>query len=156
MNKLPGMTLAALLVTASTSAAISEQTWGDWFGNTGGMEFALNSMNKAGEQLTISCGDHQMVVTYRQLKDNYSATSVEGMRDVYLLINGKKYGLDNDLPAIGEGIPAQVAFDALKQTGPKDKIAFTALQSGESKPFSARGLAQALLDVSWQDCLDQP
>ncbi|WP_337264982.1 MULTISPECIES: hypothetical protein [unclassified Serratia (in: enterobacteria)] len=150
------MTLAAVLVTANVSAAITEQTWGDWFGNTGGMEFALNSMNKAGEQLTLSCSNHQMIVTYQQLKDNYSATSVEGMRDVYLLINGKKYDLDNDLPLKGEVIPAQVAFEALKQTGPKDNIAFTALQSGESKPFSARGLRQALKTVSWQDCMDQP
>ncbi|WP_447884049.1 hypothetical protein [Serratia fonticola] len=156
MNKLSSMTLAALLVTASASAAVSEQTWGDWFGNTGGMEFALNSMNKAGEQLTINCGDHQMVVTYQQIQENYSATSVEGLKDVYLMINGKKYGLDNDEPAIGGSIPAQQAFDALKQSDPKDKIAFTSLQSGESKPFSARGLAQALKEVSWQDCLDQP
>jgi hypothetical protein len=35
-------------------------------------------------------------------------------------------------------------LEALKHTGAKDKLAFTAFQSGESKPFSASGLHDAL------------
>lgn len=75
---------------------------------------------------------------------------------MYLLINNEKYSLENETLLPGEVVPAQVAFEALKQTGAKDKLAFTALQSGESKPFSARGLHDVLKDITWQDCLDQP
>lgn len=46
--------LLSLLAPAFTHAAVTEQQWGEWYGNTGGMEFALSSDNQAGEKLTIS------------------------------------------------------------------------------------------------------
>lgn len=49
--------LLSLLAPASTHATVTEQQWGEWYGNTGGMEFALSSDNQAGEKLTISCSN---------------------------------------------------------------------------------------------------
>ena len=148
--------LLSLLAPAFTHATVTEQQWGEWYGNTGGMEFALSSDNQAGETLTISCSNKKMVVAWQLPKEDYRATSDEGMSEVYLLINNEKYSLENETLLPGEAVPAKVAFEALKQTGAKDKLAFTAFQSGESKPFSASGLHDALKDITWQDCLDQP
>ncbi|VFS46837.1 hypothetical protein [Budvicia aquatica] len=75
---------------------------------------------------------------------------------MYVLINRKVYALEPRSYVPGEPIPAQVTFDALKRTGPKDKIAFTSAQSGESKPFSAKGLSNALDGITWQDCTQFP
>ncbi|CZY46955.1 DUF945 domain-containing protein [Yokenella regensburgei] len=119
--------------------------------------FACQTRVRSGRRET----DHQLQLQKdgcgRQVpKEDYRATSDEGMSRVYLLINNEKYSLENEILLPGEVVPAQVAFEALKHTGAKDKLAFTALQSGESKPFSARGLHDALKDITWQDCLDQP
>lgn len=35
--------LLSLLAPAFTHATVTEQQWGEWYGNTGGMEFALSS-----------------------------------------------------------------------------------------------------------------
>ena len=40
--------LLSLLAPAFTQATVTEQQWGEWYGNTGGMEFALSSDNQAG------------------------------------------------------------------------------------------------------------
>ncbi len=126
--------LLSLLAPAFTQATVTEQQWGEWYGNTGGMEFALSSDNQAGEKLTISCSNKKMVVAWQLPKEDYRATSDEGMSEVYLLINNEKYSLENETLLPGEAVPAKVAFEALKHTGAKDKVAFTAFQSGESKP----------------------
>ena len=79
--------LLSLLAPAFTHATVTEQQWGEWYGNTGGMEFALSSDNQAGEKLTISCINKKMVVAWQLPKEDYRATSDEGMSEVYLLIN---------------------------------------------------------------------
>ena len=155
MNKFHTAILTALIVSFGASAAVIEQQWGDWR-NSGGMAFPLFTENKAGEELTLSCSGHELVVAYEDKKSHYRVDSTEGLNDMYVLINKKAYALELQSYAPGEPIPAQVTFDALKRTGPKDKIAFTSAQSGESKPFSAKGLSDALDGITWQDCTQFP
>lgn len=37
--------LSATLFTTAAHATIQEQQWGNWFGNTSGMEFGINADN---------------------------------------------------------------------------------------------------------------
>jgi hypothetical protein len=75
---------------------------------------------------------------------------------VYLLINNEKYSLENETLLPGEAVPAQVAFGSAKAHRSKRQTGFHRLSVRESKPFSASGLHDALKDITWQDCLDQP
>jgi hypothetical protein len=43
--------LSATLFTTAAHA-IQEQQWGNWFGNTSGMEFGINADNDVGERMT--------------------------------------------------------------------------------------------------------
>lgn len=156
MNKISIAVSAILLVSASASATVTEQQWGNWYGNTGGMEFALTSQNKAGQTLTFSCSNKQMLVTLASLRENWSARSDEGLDDLHLLINRKSYDLDNETLFPNDPVPAKLAFEALAQTKASDTIVFTSRQTGDSKTFSARGLHDALNGVTWQDCMSQP
>ena len=114
--------LTGLMVSASACAAVTEQEWGNWYGNTGGMEFALSSQNAAGQELTVSCSDKKMTVRLSSRQESWSASSDEG----------------------------------LAHTSARDNIVFTSQQTGDSKPFSAQGLSEALRGKTWQDCLNQP
>lgn len=156
MNRLSLALLAALLVSASTSATVTEQQWGSWYGNTGGMEFALSSQNPAGETLTFSCSHQQLLVTLSVAHENWSGRSDEGLDDLHLLINQRPYDTENDAMFPDDPIPAQQLFNALAHTKASDSIVFTSRQSGASRPFAAKGLHEALNGVSWQDCLNQP
>lgn len=147
--------LSWLLASASAMAVVTEQEWGNWYGNTGGMEFALTTRNQAGEELSISCSNQQMTVTLRSRQENWSATSTEGLDKLYLMINRQAYQLGNEKLFPNEPTPAQVVFEALTHTGARDKLVFTSQQTGDSKPFSARGLSEALKGKTWQDCLNQ-
>ncbi|UZM74038.1 hypothetical protein [Yersinia sp. SCPM-O-B-9106 (C-191)] len=135
-----GLLLAGMtLFSATTQAVVGEQQWGKWYGNIDVMEFALNTNNKAGETLTLRCSDSQLAVTYEDTKGHYRVNS-EGLNDVQLLIGKKAYSLNSS------------AFSALKHSSAKDNITFSSRQSGESAPFSAQGLKEALQGITWQDC----
>ncbi|CRY79587.1 MULTISPECIES: hypothetical protein [Yersinia] len=135
-----GLLLAGMMLfSATTQAVVGEQEWGKWYGNISAMEFALNTNNKAGETLTLRCSDSQLAVTYEDTKGNYRADSAE-LNDIQLRIGKKAYSLDSS------------AFSALKHSRAKDNITFSSRQTGESKPFSAKGLKEALQDITWQDC----
>ncbi|EOC1287596.1 hypothetical protein ACI09O_001679 [Cronobacter muytjensii] len=120
------------------------------------MAFGLTSQNKAGETLTFSCSNKQLTVTLASPRENWSASSDEGLDDLHLLINRQSYDTDNSTPFPGDPIPAQQLFNALAHTKASDTLVFTSRQSGDSKPFSARGLSDALKGVTWQDCMSQP
>lgn len=151
MNKI---LLSALIsvVSFSTEAVVQEQEWGDWFGNTGGMEFEINTDNKAGERLTLECRDSRLNVKYADGK-GYDIDSTANKPVV--TIGVKSYKVDNQ-PSLDkkERIPAEVLFNALKIAEPTEKIRFSTFQSGESEPFSAKGLKAALKDSTYQDCVD--
>lgn len=132
---------AALLLSSTAHATVQEQQWGKWYGSISAMEFALNTENKAGETLTLHCSNNQLAATYEDTKSHYRADTAEGLNDVQLLIGNKTYGLDS------------TAFTALKHSGARDSIIFSSRQTGESKPFSAQGLKDALQDATWQDCI---
>ncbi|WP_226812034.1 hypothetical protein [Buttiauxella massiliensis] len=155
MNKIRIALSTVLLISASVSAAVTEQEWGNWYGNTGGMEFALNTQNRAGQALTVSCSNKQMLVTLSSQKENWSARSDEALDDLYLRINNKTYELSNDTMFPNEPVPAQLVFEALAHAKASDTIVFTSRQTGDSKPFSARGLNEALKGITWQDCMNQ-
>ena len=156
MKKISIVLSVVLLFSASAFATVTEQQWGNWYGNTGGMEFALTTRNSAGQTLTLSCSDKKIVVTLRSQQENWSASSAEGLDDLHLLINRKSYELGNDTPFPNEPVPAQLVFEALAQTKASDTIVFTSRQTGDSKSFSARGLHDALNGITWQDCMAQP
>ncbi|CNE33078.1 hypothetical protein [Yersinia intermedia] len=135
-----GLLLAGMMLfSATTQAVVGEQEWGKWYGNISAMEFALNTNNRAGETLTLRCSGSQLAVTYEDTKGHYRINS-EGLNDVQLLIGKKAYSLNSS------------AFSALKHSSAKDNITFSSRQSGESEPFSAQGLKEALQDITWQDC----
>ncbi|NBJ33136.1 hypothetical protein GE191_05535 [Serratia fonticola] len=151
MKKL--LVLATLsVVSLSAGAVVQDQEWGDWYGNTGGMEFAINTDNKAGERLTLECRESRLTVKYSDGK-GYDIDSTA--KDPVMIIGGKSYKVDNE-PSLDkkEGIPAEVLFNALKQADPKETIRFSTFQSGETEPFSANGLKAALNDLTYQDCVD--
>ncbi|WP_237932541.1 hypothetical protein [Buttiauxella sp. S19-1] len=148
--------LTGLMVSASVFAAVTEQEWGNWYGNTGGMEFALSSQNAAGQELTLSCSDKKMTVRLSSRQESWSASSDEGLEKLYLMINQQAYQLENTTLFPNDPVPASIAFEALAHTGARDSIVFTSQQTGDSKPFSARGLSEALRGKTWQDCLNQP
>ncbi|MDR3104182.1 MAG: hypothetical protein LBU96_06990 [Yokenella regensburgei] len=156
MKRLSLVLLSALLASASAYATVTEQQWGNWYGNTGGMEFSLSSQNRTGQTLTFSCSDKQMTVTLSSQRENWSARSDEGLDDLHLLINRQSYDTDNSTPFSGDPIPAQQLFNALAHTKASDTLVFTSRQTGASKPFSAHGLSDALKGVTWQDCMSQP
>lgn len=156
MSKISIVVSAILLVSASASATVTEQKWGNWYGNTGGMEFALTTQNRAGQTLTFSCSNKQMLVTLASQQENWSAKSDEGLDDLHLLINHKPYDLDNETLSPNDPVPAKLTFEALAQTKASDTLVFTSRQTGDSKPFNARGLHDALNGITWQDCMSQP
>ncbi|WP_271311510.1 hypothetical protein [Yersinia intermedia] len=155
MNKAIALCWALGLLSVDASAVVTEQHWNNWYGNNGGMEFALSTQNQAGETLTLTCSGKKFIVGYSVPKDNYEISSDEGASDVSLIINNAQLGLDN-FPSPPDGkVPATEAFNALKNTSASDIIRFTSFQSGDSKDFSANGLASALKKVSWEDCMNQ-
>lgn len=155
MKKAIALSWALGLLSVNASAVVTEQHWDNWYGNNGGMEFALSSQNQAGETLTLTCSGKKFIARYSVPKDNYEISSDEGASDVSLIINNTPHGLDS-FPSPPDGkVPASAAFNALKHTSASDVIRFTSFQSGDSKDFSASGLARALKEVSWEDCMNQ-
>ncbi|WP_312805779.1 hypothetical protein [Atlantibacter hermannii] len=132
--------VSAVLFSTAAHAVIQDQQWGHWYGSISAMEFALNTDNPAGETLTLHCSNNQLAATYEDTRSHYRADTTEGLNDVQLLIGKKAYSLDSD------------AFTALKHSTARDRIIFSSRQTGDSKPFSAQGLKDALQDVTWQDC----
>jgi len=145
---MPGKMLKGLLLfcgftlCSSVMATVAEQQWDAWYGNISGMEFEINTQNTAGEVLTLTCGNGKLAVGYSVPAEDYRVSSTTGLAEPGLKINGTGYPLE------------EAAFTALKNAGEEGKIAVTSMNAAISKKFSAKGLTQALADVSWQDCIN--
>lgn len=145
---MPGKMLKSLLLfcgftlCSPVMATVAEQQWDAWYGNISGMEFEINTQNTAGEVLTLTCGNGKLAVSYSVPAEDYRVSSTTGLAEPGLKINGKGYPLE------------EAAFTALKNAGDEGKIAVTSMNAAISKKFSAKGLTQALADVSWQDCIN--
>ncbi|EAO5056164.1 hypothetical protein FZH48_22345 [Salmonella enterica] len=140
-------TITALLVSAAlfstaAHAVIQDQQWEDWYGNISAMEFEINTQNTAGEVLTLTCTSGKLAVAYSVPAEDYRVSSLTGLAEPGISINGTNYYLD------------ETAFTALKSAGDKDVIKVTSTNSAISKKFSANGLNEALADTTWQDCIN--
>lgn len=130
-----------LLLSHGATASITDHQWGDWYGNISAMESELNIRNTSGEVLTLTCTSGKLAAAYSVPAEDYRLSSQAGLAEPGLRINGKDYLLDEN------------AFTALKSAGNKGVIKITSMKSAISGTFSAKGLASALADTSWQDCI---
>ncbi|MBA8035112.1 hypothetical protein [Atlantibacter hermannii] len=134
--------LSATLFSTASHAMGREQQWEDWYGNISAMEFELNTQNTTGEVLTLTCTSGKLAVAYSVPAEDYRASSQTGLAEPGLSINGTNHLLD------------ETAFTALKSAGNKGVINITSMNAAISKKFSAKGLNEALADVTWQDCIN--
>jgi hypothetical protein len=135
--------LSATLFTATSHAAIQEQQWGNWSGNTSGMEFGINADNDAGERITLTCTGGHLGVTYSKPDRNFLVSSGAGLKELGLNINSTHYQL------------GEAAFMALKNTGDEGVLEITEASKPLSRPFKTAGLQEALKEVTWQDCISR-
>ncbi|MFV0265345.1 MAG: hypothetical protein ACK5JN_23490 [Kluyvera sp.] len=134
---------SAALFSTAAHAVIQEQQWGNWFGNTSGMEFGINADNDVGERITFTCAGGHLGITYSVLAKNYSVSSDAGLKEPGLNINSTHYQL------------GEAAFMALKNTGDEGVLEVTEASKPLSKPFKTTGLQEALKEVTWQDCISR-
>ena len=106
------------------------------------MEFEINTQNNSGEVLTLTCTSGKLAVAYSVPAEDYRVSSLTGLAEPGMSINGTNYSLD------------ETAFTALKSAGDKGVIKITSMNAAISKKFSAKGLNEALADISWQDCIN--
>lgn len=104
------------------------------------MEFEINADNSTGERITLTCTKGHLAVSYIVLAEDYRVSSESGLAEPGLSINSKLYP------------PGETAFMALKSAGECGQVKVTSMGQNLSKPFKTAGLAEALQDVSWQDC----
>ncbi|HHD6429437.1 hypothetical protein [Citrobacter freundii] len=136
-------TLAGLLLLSHSASAVqADQQWGDWYGNISAMEFELNTQNASGEVLTLTCASGKLAAAYSVPAEDYRVSSQTGLSDPGVSINGTNHPLD------------ETTFTALKATSQKDVIKMTSMNAAISKKFSAKGLNEALVDATWQDCIN--
>lgn len=148
--QLPLVGSLLLVLSASAHSVILDDEWGDWYGNTG-MAWDLNTNNSAGEKLTLSCsgGRFHLDVTTPDFPEVVGTHNY--VQYMALDINVQSYGLPSD----PDDPDSQKLFDALKKTSSSDTLQFTSLQVNTA-PFSASGLADAMADTTYQDCLEHP
>ncbi|AIX56998.1 hypothetical protein ABF58_11835 [Enterobacter hormaechei subsp. steigerwaltii] len=118
-----------------------EQQWGNWFGTVNAMEFELNADNSAGERMTITCRDSNLIVSYSGSDKEPMDIPDNGQESMGININAVHYPLD------------EAAFIALKNTGNHGQIEITRMNKPVSHPFKTAGLRDALSDLNWEDCI---
>lgn len=133
--------LSATLFSTASHAMGREQQWGSWFGTINVMEFELNTDNSAGERMTLTCRDNQLVVGYSAPDKAHAETLDNGLKKVGLNINAVHYQ------------PGEAAFMALKNTNDDGQIEVTSLDKPLSSLFKTTGLHSALQDLTWEDCI---
>lgn len=132
---------SAALFSTAAHAVIQDQQWGNWFGNISAMEFELNTDNSAGERMTLTCRDNQLVVGYSVPDKAYTESPNDGQKTVGLNINAVHYQ------------PGEAAFMALKNINDDGRIVVTQMNEPLSHPFKAVGLHDALQELTWEDCI---
>ncbi|ELY3814239.1 hypothetical protein SMY00_004244 [Cronobacter sakazakii] len=133
--------LSATLFSTASHAMGREQQWGSWFGTITAMEFELNTDNSAGERITLTCRDNQLVVGYSAPDKAHAETPDNGLKAVGLNINSVHYQ------------PGESAFLALKNSDNNGQIEVTSMNKALSHPFKTPGLHDALQDQTWEDCI---
>lgn len=133
--------LSATLFSTASDAMGREQHWGSWFGTINVMEFELNTDNSAGERLTLTCRDNQLVVGYSAPDKAHAETPDDGQITVGLNINSVHYQT------------SEAAFMALKNSDSDGQIEVTSMNKALSHPFKTTGLNDALQDLTWEDCI---
>lgn len=133
--------LSATLFSTASDAMGREQHWGSWFGTINVMEFELNTDNSAGERLTLTCRDNQLVVGYSAPDKAHAETPDDGQITVGLNINSVHYQT------------SEAAFMALKNSDSDGQIEVTSMNKALSHPFKTTGLHDALQDLTREDCI---
>ncbi|MDS0945310.1 hypothetical protein OSC10_11030 [Enterobacter hormaechei] len=131
----------ATLFSCVVHATGQEQQWGNWFGTVNAMEFELNADNSAGERMTITCRDSNLIVSYSGSDKEPMDIPDNGREAMEININAVHYPLD------------EAAFIALKNTGNHGQIEITRMNKPVSHPFKTAGLRDALSDLNWEDCI---
>ncbi|MDA4623369.1 hypothetical protein NY744_16475 [Enterobacter hormaechei] len=131
----------ATLFSCVVHAMGQEQQWGNWFGTVNAMEFELNADNSAGERMTITCRDSNLIVSYSGSDKEPMDIPDNGQESMGININAVHYLLD------------EAAFIALKNTGNHGQIEITRMNKPVSHPFKTAGLRDALSDLNWEDCI---
>ncbi|QLY00996.1 MULTISPECIES: hypothetical protein [Citrobacter] len=131
----------ATLFSCVVHAMGQEQQWGNWFGTVNAMEFELNADNSAGERMTITCRDSNLIVSYSGSDKEPMDIPDNGQEAMGINIDAVHYPLD------------EAAFIALKSTGNHGQIEITRKNKPVSHPFKTAGLRDALSDLNWEDCI---
>ncbi|EPF5611594.1 hypothetical protein ACSS9G_003098 [Escherichia coli] len=131
----------ATLFSCVVHAMGQEQQWGNWFGTVNAMEFELNADNSAGERMTITCRDSNLIVSYSGSDKEPMDIPDNEQEAMGININAVHYPLD------------EAAFIALKNTGNHGQIEITRMNKPVSHPFKTAGLRDALSDLNWEDCI---
>ncbi|MGK0602231.1 hypothetical protein [Yokenella regensburgei] len=131
----------ATLFSCVVHAMGQEQQWGNWFGTVNAMEFELNADNSAGERMTLTCRDSNLIVSYSGSVKEPMDIPDNGQEAMGININAVHYPLD------------EAAFIALKNTGNHGQIEITRMNKPISHPFKTAGLRDALSDLNWEDCI---
>lgn len=147
----PFITSTLLFLSSAAHSLILDEEWGDWYGSTA-MAWALNTQNDSGETLTLTCTNKAFRVQLKTPNSTEPVGSDNFIQDMQLRINDIAYDF---FPSAFEDTvgPDKALFHALKQTKDTDTLQFTSLQI-DSESFSAKGLAEALADTDYQDCVD--
>lgn len=147
----PFITSTLLFLSPAAHSLILDEEWGDWYGSTA-MAWALNTQNEAGETLTLTCTNKAFRVQLNAPDFTEPVGSDYFVQGMQLRINDTAY--DFFPSAFQDTVgPDKALFHALKQTKDTDTLQFTSLPI-DSEPFSAKGLAEALADTDYQDCVD--
>ncbi|WP_374446796.1 hypothetical protein [Providencia sp.] len=147
----PFITSTLLFLSPAAHSLILDEEWGDWYGSTA-MAWELNTQNDSGETLTLTCTNKAFRVQLKTPNSTEPVGSDNFIQGMQLRINDIAYDF---FPSAFEDTvgPDKALFHALKQTKDTDTLQFTSLQI-DSESFSAKGLAEALADTDYQDCVD--
>jgi len=85
----------ATLFSCVVHAMGQEQQWGNWFGTVNAMEFELNADNSAGERMTITCRDSNLIVSYSGSDKEPMDIPDNGQESMGININAVHYPLNS-------------------------------------------------------------
>ncbi|MGO2334067.1 hypothetical protein [Providencia sp.] len=141
-----------ILFSISAHSTIADEQWGDWYGSTG-MAWDLSSNNAQGETLMFAChgGAFHIRMTTPEYRNDLMADDT--ISPVTILINQSSY--ETERSNVSHGDNYQLLFEQLKKTTQNDTLQWVSSPL-TSALFSANGLAEAMADTDYQDCIEHP
>lgn len=141
-----------VLFSISAHSTIADEQWGDWYGSTG-MAWDLSSNNAQGETLMFAC--HGGAFRIRLATPGYrnGLTPDNAISPVTIRISQSSYGTGRSDTSQYDNY--QQLFEQLKKTTPNDTLQWVSSPL-TSALFSANGLAEAMADTDYQDCIEHP